>query len=117
MCALITFHLPFREMTVTPLDFVAITGLSFFGELVSFSSNACSFVVVRNRWLRDSFGIMAPVMSYFSSLIRYTHLVEKVRAENDTGHVSSEQLGRCFLFYLLRIVIFLNPLGIVFLQL
>ena len=40
MCALIerwmdtihTFHLPFREMTVTPLDFAAINGLSFFRE-------------------------------------------------------------------------------------
>ena len=77
-------------MTVTPLDFAAITGLSFFGELVPFSSKACSSVVVRNRWLRDLFGVMAPVKSGYSSFIRYTHLMEKVRAEHHTGRVSLE---------------------------
>ena len=57
MCALVewwmdtmyTFHLPFREMTVTPFDFAAINGLSFFGEPIPFSSEAYSFVVMRNR--------------------------------------------------------------------
>ena len=36
-----TFHLPFSEMTVTPFDFAAITGLSFSGEPVPFSGEAC----------------------------------------------------------------------------
>ena len=48
ICALIerwmdtmhTFHLCLGEMTVTPLDFAAITGLSFFGEPVPFSNEA-----------------------------------------------------------------------------
>ena len=60
---------------------------------------------------------MAPMKSGCSSLIRYTHLVEKVRVEHDTGHVSLEQLARCFLFYLLSVFIFLNASGIGFLQL
>ena len=122
MCALVerwmdtthTFYLPFGEMIVT-LDFVAITGLSFSREPVPFSSEACSSVVVRNRWLRDSFGVMTPMKSGCSFLIRYTHLVEKVRAEHDTGHFSSEQLAKCFLFYLLSAVIFPNASGIGFL--
>ena len=97
MCALVerwmdtthTFHLPFKEMTVTPLDFAAITGLSFFGDPVLFSSEAYSSIVVRNRWLRDLFGVTTPVKSGCSSLIRYTHLVENFRVEHDTGHVIS----------------------------
>ena len=84
------FHLPFGEMTVTPLDFAAITVLKFSREPVLFSSAACSSVVVRNRWLRDSFGITVLMKSGYSSLIRYTYLVEKVRAEHYTGRVSLE---------------------------
>ena len=123
MCALVDWwmdtthmvHLPFGEITVIPIDFAAITGLSFSREPVQFSSEAYSFIVMRNRWLRDSFGIMAFVKSCYSSLIRYTHMMEKVRAEHDTGHFSSEQLAKCFLFYLLSAVIFPNASGIGFL--
>ena len=57
MCALVerwmdtmhTFDLPFEEMTITLLDFLTITGMSFSGEPIPFSSEACSFVVTRNR--------------------------------------------------------------------
>ena len=71
-----TFHLLFYEMTITPLDFTAIIGLSFSGEPVPFSSEVYSSVVIWNKWLRDSFSVMALVKSGCSSLIRYTHLVE-----------------------------------------
>ena len=119
MCALVeqwmdtthTFHLPFGEMTITPLDFTVITGLSFSGEPVPLSSEAYSSVVMRNRWLKDLFGVTASVKSSYSSLIRYTYLLNKVRSEHDSGHVMSEQLARCFLFYLLNVVIFPNTLG------
>ena len=60
---------------------------------------------------------MAPVKSNCPSLIRYTHLMEKVRLEHDTSRVSSEQLARCFLFYLLSIVIFSDASGTGFMQL
>ena len=36
-------------MTITPLDFVAIIGLSFFGEHVLVSNEAYMSTVVRNR--------------------------------------------------------------------
>ena len=110
-----TFHLPFGEMTVTPLNFAAITRLNFYREHVLFSSKAYSFVVVKNRWLRDSFGVMTPMKFGCSSLIRYTHLVEKVRLEHDTGSVSLEQLARCFLFYLFSAIILANASGTFFL--
>ena len=41
--------MPFEEMTVTPLDFTAIIGLSFFGELVPVSSEAYRSIVMRKR--------------------------------------------------------------------
>ena len=54
MCALVerwmdtmhTFHLPLGEMTITPLDFAAITRLSFYREPIPFSSEAYSCIVV-----------------------------------------------------------------------
>ena len=56
MCALVewwmdtthTFHLPFGDMTITLLDFTAITELSFSREVVPFSDEACGSIVKRN---------------------------------------------------------------------
>ena len=56
-----TFHFPFGEMTIAPLDFAAITDLSFFGEVVPFSDEACNSVVARNAWLKDLFGVVDSV--------------------------------------------------------
>ena len=125
MCALIeqwmdtthTFHLPFGELTITPLDFVAITGLSFSGEAVPFSGEACNSAVSRNAWLKDLLGVITSVKSGCSTLLRYTQLVDKVRLGYDSGCVSSEQLARCFLFYLLSAVIFPNASGTGYLRL
>ena len=125
MCALIercmdtthTFHLPFGKMTVTPLDFAAITGLSFSKEPVPFNGEACESVVARHTWLMGSFGVVASVKSGSSSLLRYTQLVDRARSGYDAGDVSAEQLARCFLFYLLSAVIFPNASGTGFLKL
>ena len=85
-----TFHLPFGEMTVTLLDFAAITDLSFSGEPVPFSSEACESAVARHAWLKDLFGVVASVMSSCSILLRYTLLVVRVRSGYDAGYVSSD---------------------------
>ena len=77
MCALIerwmdtthTFYLPFREVTITPLDFTAIIGLSFFGEPIALSNQAYSSMVVRNVWLKDLFIVTASVKSDYSSSV------------------------------------------------
>ena len=97
MCALIersmdtthTFHLPFGEMTITPFDFAAITGLSFSGSPLHLVVR-CIVVVVRNRWLKDLFSVTASLKSGCSSLIWYTQLVNRVRSKNDSTHVSSK---------------------------
>ena len=112
-----TFHLPFGEMIVTPLDFTAITGLSFSREPVPFSGEACESAAARRMWLKDLFGAVASVKSGSSTLLRYTQLVNRVRSGYDVGCVSSEQLARCFLFYLLSAVIFPNASGTGYLRL
>ena len=66
-----TFHLPFQEITITPLDFATITRLSFSGEPIPLSNEAYSSMVVRNVWLKELFGVTAFVKSSYSSLIRY----------------------------------------------
>ena len=85
-----TFHLLFKEMTITLLDFAAITGLSFSREPIPLSNEAYSSVMVRNRWLKDLFGVTASINSGCSSLIRYTQLVDEVRSGYDVGRVSSK---------------------------
>ena len=63
MCAIIErwmdIYLPFGEMTITLLNFPAITGLSFSGKPIPMSNKAHSSAVVRNRWLKDLFGATA----------------------------------------------------------
>ena len=101
MCALVewwmdtthTFYLPFREMTITPLDFTTITGLSFSREPIPLSSEAYSSVVVRNAWLKDLFRVITFVKSGYSSLIWYIELVAIVRSGYNAVYVSSEQLA------------------------
>ena len=107
----------FGEMIITPLDFTIITGLNFFGEPISLSSEAYSSVVVRNVWLKGLFGVTVFVKSGYFSLIRYTKLVTKVRSGYNAGNVSLEKLSRCFLFYLLSAIIFLYASGSGYLQL
>lgn len=55
-----SFHLPFEEMTTTLLDFITITRLIFFKEPVPFSNEVYSFVVVRNKWLKDLLDLLLP---------------------------------------------------------
>ena len=82
--------LPFGEMTVTPLDFMAITGLTFSGEPVPFSGEACESAVARHTWLKDLFDVTASVKFGCSTLLRYTQLVDRARSGYDAGYVSSE---------------------------
>ena len=63
------FHLFFGEMTITPLDFAAITTLSFFREPIPVSNEAYSSVVVRNKWLKDLFGATVVVKFGCISLV------------------------------------------------
>lgn len=63
------FYFPFGEMTITPLDFIAIIGLSFSREVVPFNDEACDSVVVRNIWFKDFLGVVAFVKSGCSTLL------------------------------------------------
>ena len=77
ICALIeqwmdtihSFQLPFGEMTITPLDFIVIIGLSFSREPIPVNNEAHSSAVVRNRWLKNLFEATASVKSGCISLV------------------------------------------------
>ena len=84
-----SFHLPFEEMTVTPLDFAAITQMSFFGEPTPLSNEVYSSAMVRNRWLKDLFRATGIVKYGCVSLVRYTKLMNKVRSGHNVGRVTS----------------------------
>ena len=59
-------------MTITPLDFAAITRLSFSREPIPVSNEAYSSAVVRNIQLKDLFGATDSMKSGSVSLVRYT---------------------------------------------
>ena len=77
-------------MTITPLDFSAITRLSFSREPIPVSNEAYSSVMVRNIWLKDLFGATSTVKSGCILLVPYMQLIDKVRSVYDAGHVNSE---------------------------
>ena len=67
--------------------------------------------------MKDLFRATAVVKSSCVSLVCYSQLVDKVRSGHNAGHVTSQQLARYFLFYLLSAIIFLNDSSTGFLQL
>ena len=67
--------------------------------------------------MKDFFGATTTVKSSCMSMVLYLELMEKVRSGHDAGRVTSQQLARYFLFYLLSVVIFLNASSTGFLQL
>ena len=67
-----SFHIPFGEINITPLDFAAITKLSFSGEPIPVSNEAHGSAVVRNKWLKDLFRATTAVKYCCVSLVRYT---------------------------------------------
>ena len=62
----------FQRDDITPLDFNAITGLSFSGEPIPLSNEVYSSAVVRNIWLRDLFGATASMKFGYVPLVQYT---------------------------------------------
>ena len=77
MCALVerwmdtthSFHLPFGEITITPLDFATITELSFCREPIFMSNEGYSSTLVRNKWLKDLFRATTDVKSGYILLV------------------------------------------------
>ena len=59
----------FKKMAITPLDFPAIIGLSFFGEHVFASNEAYMSTVLRNIWLKDFCRFIVAVKSSYVSLV------------------------------------------------
>ena len=104
-----TFHLPFGEMTIAPLDFAAITGLSFSGLPVPFGAAAYyPSASSTDEWAIELFGRKMEKKDGCSSLVRYSKFVDDVHEDFTKGEATSEQLARCFLFYLLSVVVFPN---------
>ena len=56
-------------MSVTPLDFAAIIGLSFYADHVPVSNESYVSTMVRNKWLKDFFGATVAVKSSCISLV------------------------------------------------
>ena len=67
--------------------------------------------------MKNLFRATAAVKSSCMSMVLYLELMEKVRSGHDAGRVTSQQLARYFLFYLLSVVILMNTSSTGFLQL
>ncbi|KAI8560438.1 hypothetical protein RHMOL_Rhmol04G0255200 [Rhododendron molle] len=95
-----TFHLPPGEMTVTPADFTAITGLRVGGEPIPFDSGIQNDQVALEWFLGDAPKIEEGMAKY-EQFTKY--LKEKVTTERE-----AEQMARAYLLYLFGATLYPN---------
>ncbi len=68
-----TFHLKFGEMTITPLDFAAITGLRVGGDPIPFDSGWHLDPAAIRHYLGRDVGGGEPVVKYTSLVSIWDH--------------------------------------------
>ncbi|KAH7864252.1 hypothetical protein Vadar_027471 [Vaccinium darrowii] len=100
-----TFHFRFGEMTITPLDFAAITGLRVGGEPIPFDSELYLDHATIEHYLGRRLGGIDPG-------VRYTVLVGFWDHEPGSEE-EARQMARAYLLYLFGASLFPNRQGMV----
>ncbi|KAH7858103.1 hypothetical protein Vadar_020029 [Vaccinium darrowii] len=100
-----TFHFRFGEMTITPLNFAAITGLRVGGEPIPFDSELYLDPVAVEHYLGRRLGGIEPG-------VRYTVLVGFWDHEPGSEE-EARQMARAYLLYLFGASLFPNRQGVV----
>ncbi|KAI8551022.1 hypothetical protein RHMOL_Rhmol06G0152500 [Rhododendron molle] len=95
-----TFHLPLGEMTVTPADFAAITGLRVGGEPIPFDSG-----IQNDRAALEWFLGEAPKIE--EGMARYEQFTGYLKKEATTEQ-EEEQMARAYLLYLFGATLYPN---------
>ncbi|KAI8551106.1 hypothetical protein RHMOL_Rhmol06G0159300 [Rhododendron molle] len=96
-----TFHFSFGELTVTPLDFAAITGLRVGGDPIPFDIATGRQAAFQREMLGYELKAEADDAKYAQLLGFWTERLP-------TDRVEEEQMARCFLLYLLGASLFPN---------
>jgi hypothetical protein len=96
-----SFHFSFGELTVTPLDFAAITGLRVGGDPIPFDTTT-------GRSAEFQRLMLGGVLRAEADVAQYAQLLRFWRGRLPADRVEEEQLARCFLLYLLGASLFPN---------
>ena len=99
-----TFHLPIGEMTLTPFDFHAITGIEFEGAPVPFDASYWS--PARHADVVRLLGFYPERRGTGSSLFAYPLLMNHWLDRAPVDINEEDQLIRCFVLYLLGCTLF-----------
>ncbi|XP_058208191.1 protein MAIN-LIKE 2-like [Rhododendron vialii] len=95
-----SFHFSFGEMTVTPMDFAAITGLRVGGDPIPYDAAAGRDPELQRRLLGYRLRAEKGDAPYAQLLV--------FLMEPSEGRVQEEQMARCFLLYVLSASLFPN---------
>ncbi|KDP21714.1 hypothetical protein JCGZ_03588 [Jatropha curcas] len=103
-----TFRLPFGEMMITSVDFVAIAGLPFGGRSIVFDDQLRT---QDRQGLRESLQAaigMEPTIS--DKKVRYESIIShyKVMPQDRVVEMDMDVVAQAFLFYLLSTTLFIN---------
>lgn len=102
-----TFHLPFAEATLTPLDFAAITGIRVGGNPIPFDTR-----LYRKPDALIYFLGRVPEMKG-KGLVRYQWLYKNFKDHQCTTEEDFKHVARAFLLYLFGVALFPNKDGTV----
>ncbi|KAI8572277.1 hypothetical protein RHMOL_Rhmol01G0185700 [Rhododendron molle] len=103
-----TFHFPIREMNVTPLDFVAITGLRVGGEPILFD-----FRIHKDKAALKWF--LGLALERGEEMVRYEQFKEYLK-KLPTTEQEEEQMARAYLLYLFGATLYPNKHAMVHLS-
>lgn len=103
-----TFHLPLGEMTMTPSDLAALSGLRVGGEPIPFDNRIHTDQAAQQWYLG-----FAP--SIESKLVRYTAMREPALGEPASA-MEADQKARCYLLFLFGACIYANKRNLVHLS-
>ena len=99
------FHTRVGELTISPMSFSAITGITFGGTLVPFDVNYCHLSEgARGQYVRDLLGFL-PTWKNRKNVV-LSSLVESFRRLPTTTPRQITQKVRCFLLILLGTTLF-----------
>ena len=100
-----TFHTRVDELTISPMNFSAITGIAFEGTPVPFDiSYYCLSEGARGQYVRDLLGFL-PTWKNRKNVV-LSSLIESFRQLSTTTPRQITQKARCFLLILLGTTLF-----------
>ncbi|KDP34327.1 hypothetical protein JCGZ_12675 [Jatropha curcas] len=102
-----TLHLPFDKMTITLVDFIAITRLHFGGRSVAFDDQLRTLDLLACERASGQLSGWSPPSRIKGFVVRVSSLTTRI-CSRSVWELDADVVAQAFLFYLLLTTLFIN---------